>query len=161
MKKITLLFCLFSLLVVLGCKDEGNTDTSCTEDTPINSSSTFAVTLSFWPSSEVNGTEVPTTTPQKTLEFTWENSDECFVWIRTVSPSAGGGERMNVGNDFSIDDSNPNEVAFTYTQNSKDCCSEFNTTGTLKTFYSHILVEDESTGQTGDPLMVAVTDYRK
>ena len=68
--------------------------------------------------------------------------------------------KNNVASDFILDTSNPEEVYLTYIQNSSSCCSEFATPGTEKTFYSNILTKDETTGQTGDPLYVAVTDYR-
>ena len=135
-------------------------DDSCSIDSVLDTSSPYGVTLSFWPDSTVEGTSAPTAEPRMVLDFSWTDPDECFVWIRSVSAELGGGERTNVASQFSLDASNPEEVVFTYVQNSSECCSEFATSGTEKEFYSNILTIDETTGQTGDPLHVAVTDYR-
>ena len=149
---------MFGIYLLLACTS-GSED--CLEDSPVDSSSPYSVTLSFWPSSELDGSdEVPTTEPRTELNFTWNDPSECFVWIRSVAESIGGGERTNVASDFVLDTSNPDEIQLTYIQNSSSCCSEFATPGTEKTFYSNIVIIDETTGQTGDPLYVAVTDYR-
>ncbi len=141
--------------------------TRCTESTPVDPDSPFAVTLGFWRSSEVEGTGVPTNLePAVELEFTWTDSQECFAWVRTVAESAGGGTRLNIATAFELDFSQ-NGVIFTYVQNAgrccdaMECCDEFETIGTRKEFSNRTLTLDESTGQTGDPLMVAVVDYRE
>ena len=146
-----------ALFLGVGC-----TENNCPENSLVNDEAKYSVTLSFWESSELDDADdsIPTTEPRQTLEFTWDDSEECFVWIRTVNESIGGGERTNVASSFSLDASNTDEVVFTYTQNSSNCCNEFNTPGTEKTFYNHKLIEDESTSQTGNALRVAVTDYR-
>ena len=148
---------MFGLFFILACSSEVE---DCLEDSILDNASHYAVTLSFWPSSELTGSDVPTSEPRTELTFTWEDPSECFVWIRSVAESLGGGERTNVASTFALDASNPDEIQFTYVQNSSSCCSEFTTAGSEKTFYSHLLVIDETTGQTGDPLHVAVTDYR-
>lgn len=146
------------LLACTTAPDSG--DGTCTEDTIVDDGAPYSVTLSFWEGSEVEGDAVPTSTPRQTIEFTWDDNQECFVWIRNVSASLGGGERLNVASQFSLDTSDPDSIVFRYVQNSSSCCDEFNTPGTEKTFYSDRLIEDETTGQTGNPLQVAVTDFR-
>jgi hypothetical protein len=135
---------------------------ACEEDTPIDDGAPYSVTLSFWKSSEVSDTSVPdpeVQAPELSLEMTWTDPTECFVWVRTV---LGSDElRANVGSDFElVHDAESGLTTLTYTQNASRCCAEFATTGTVKVFDSETLVEDESTAQLGDPLMVAVTDYR-
>ena len=146
------MFLIFSLIA---CSDD-----SCSLDSVLDDAAPYGVTLSFWEADDVDGTAVPTTEPRMVLDFSWTDPTECFVWIRSVSESLGGGERTNVASEFSLDISNSEEIAFTYLQNSSSCCNEFATPGTEKTFYSHMVLEDETTGQTGSPLQVAVTNYR-
>lgn len=148
---------MLGLFFILACSSESE---DCLEDSILDNDSPYAVTLSFWHSSELTGSDIPTSEPRTELTFTWEDPSECFVWIRSVAESLGGGMRTNVASTFALDTSNPDEVQLTYVQNSSSCCSEFATPGTEKTFYSNILIEDETTGQTGDPLQVAITDYR-
>ncbi len=133
---------------------------ACTEDTPIDPATPHFVRLGFWRSSKSPGPEVPEEDPIQIIDFTWTDPEECFVWIRDVDPEAGGGKRMNVGTSFSFE-LRGDEVSFTYVQNAGACCGEFlGWEGNPKTFHSDKLVKDESTGQTGDALMVAVIAYR-
>ena len=135
---------------------------ACSEDTPVDPAKPHFVRLGFWRSSKFPGPEVPDEDPIQTIDFTWSDPEECFVWIRDVDPEAGGGKRMNVGTSFSFE-FRGDEVSFTYVQNSGACCGEFQVLGwegTSKTFHTDKLEPDQSTGQTGDMLMVAVVAYR-
>ena len=105
---------MFGICLLFACT---STSEDNLEDTPVDSSSPYSVTFSFWPSSELDGSDaVPTTEPRTELIPFLERSSECFVWIRSVAESIGGGERTNVASDFILETSNPEEIYLTYIQ---------------------------------------------
>ena len=162
--------CLCAVVSLLAPLELSATECTFDDNTPLDPEAPFAADLSFWKSSEVSGPRVPTDVdPAAVIEFTWTDPQECFAWVRNVSPGQGGGKRLNVATGFSLEFQG-NLAVLTYVQNAKRCCDELeccsdvdqiDTIGTRKTFYSNLLTLDESTGQRGDPLQAAVTDFRQ
>ena len=112
--------------ILSGCGKEPprrRADADCDEDTPIDDDAPYSVTLTFWKSSEVDGTEIPDTEPLTSNEFTWTEPDDCFVWWREVDET--GEMRMNVMTALSLEVGDDGEVKFAYAQNSWTCCTEF------------------------------------
>jgi hypothetical protein len=115
--------------------------------------------LSFWDRSKVVGTDIPDFPPDVSVEFTWSDEEECFVWIRNVSGDSE--KRTNVATNFLISLGTAEAVGlvkFSYTQNASRCCDEFKTNGTMKiVFNDHLVLDDNDNNGT---MMVALTNYR-
>jgi hypothetical protein len=153
------------LLVSCGSDDSGAAASTTSEAVaPVASKpGDHMVALAFWPGSQLDTTSgaplVPATSPPRiTLEFTWIDPTECFVWVRDVAASAGGGTRSNTATDFELRRGADDAWIFTYRQNASRCGEGFATDGTVKTFRSDVLTEDPSTGQTGDALWAGVVE---
>ena len=173
-----LLAAMIAALVVGGCSDDdgdGGGEPAATtaptgqdETTQATASATSGehmVTLTFWPSSQLDlSTDAPPLPDRDELpaaielDLYWDDPADCFIWDRTVDESIGGGIRRNTASDFVVEEGEDGVIVFTYTQNAGRCDEEFEgQDGTVKTFRSDYLIIDETTGQTGDALWVGVT----
>ena len=149
--------------ILTGCGKEPprrRADAACDEDTDLDPDAPYYVEVSYWHSSRVDDpSHIPThLEPDHVMEFAWTDPQECIVWWRNVKDQDE--MRMNVANAFLLAFPKYGEVKFAFAQNGWVCCEEFERGGVIKELFNDRLILDETTGQFGDPLYGAVTDYR-